>query len=36
MILNILIKKKIINYNIKVNQVGYTPSVKHHYGYIGR
>ena len=29
-------EKKIISYAIKVNQVGYSPSVKHHYGYIGR
>ena len=28
--------KKIISYAIKVNQVGYSPLVKHHYGYIGR
>ena len=28
--------KKIISYAIKVNQVGYSPKVKNHYGYIGR
>ena len=29
-------ENKIISYAIKVNQVGYSPSVKNHYGYIGR
>ena len=29
-------EKKIISYAIKVNQVSYSPSVKNHYGYIGR
>ena len=29
-------EEKIISYAIKVNQVGYSPLVKHHYGYIGR
>ena len=28
--------KKIISYAIKVNQVGYSPKVSNHYGYIGR
>ena len=28
--------KKIISYAIKVNQVGYSPKVKNHFGYIGR
>ena len=28
--------KELISHAIKVNQVGYSPSVKNHYGYIGR
>ena len=28
--------KKLISYAIKVNQVGYSPKVKNHYGYVGR